>query len=71
MSAEKCGEPSTVEQVRLARKQAEEPVENQLIVSHRANVLLQKIRGKYPDFQPTAEADILRKAYSMGLTDEE
>lgn len=56
----------------MARQIADEPVmENQLLVSQRSSVLLQKIRGKCPDFVPKVEADILRKAYSMGLTDEE
>jgi hypothetical protein len=72
MSAERCGDPTTVELLDLALKRAAGPApEKELAVSVRAKTMLQKIRVKFPDFSPAAEAEIWRKAYNMGMSDEE
>lgn len=72
MSAEKCGIPLTADMFEEATKKFLEPTPKPpIIVGPRAYRMLQKIRFKFPDFEPLAEAEIWFKAYKMGITEDE
>lgn len=67
MPAEKCGNT-------IAFDVSEEGMANSvksLVVSSKAYRMLQKIRHKFPDFDPLVETEIWLKAYNMGLTEDE
>lgn len=73
MSAEKCGGALTFGMIQeAAEKVAKQGMELPLkIVSYKAYRMLKKIHHKYPNFDPSTEAEIWYKAYTMGLTEDE
>lgn len=73
MSAEKCGAVLTPEMLEEAANRAigEGMRMPERVVSVRAYRMLEKIRHKFPDFDPFFDAEIWYKAYTMGLTEDE
>lgn len=73
MSAEKCGDVLTVEMIGKAAEKAasQGACDSTPIFSVRACRMLKKIHHKYPSFDPRIEMEIWRKAYAMGITEDE
>jgi hypothetical protein len=70
MSGEKCGTPFgvVVEVPSVKIVEEESPIR---FTSGNAFRVLKKIRHKYPEFDPSTEAEIYVKARAMGITEEE
>lgn len=74
MSAEKCGEPISIEMIESATKKSMETGLSipDRIISYRAARILKKIQHKFPDWNSwRVEAEIWYKARSLGITEEE
>jgi len=72
MSASKCGNSVTFEDIEKAALKALEPkTVDPVVVSPRAYKMLKRIKKLRPDWNPIVEMEVWAKAYSLGLIEDE
>jgi len=72
MSAENCGgvlSPEMIEEATKVAVQSRPPLP--VLISVKADKMLQRIKQKFPDWEPQCEAEVWIKAYKLGLMDDD